>query len=352
MEKFISRNEGIIEDSYGKVIYYDVDRFIKKIVKSENCFICGAVPGSKQFNNEHILPAWLQRKLKLSNHKITLPNGILFPYSKYKIPCCEQCNSEMGEQIEKPIQALIEGGAEAVNKHLETNGSRLILNWLCLMFLKTHLKDRNFRSDLDVRKDNGKIADRYDFERLHHIHCIARSFYTGAIWNPPFLGTLFVFPAKTENQITESFDYCDQFFPQTILVRIDTVSFVAVLSDACAVLSQFRETLKKLKGPLSSVQLREIFAIFSYLSTQLKVRPKFKSCFDSEEYSITSSHPDTVEFNKFDAKLFGRYQHYLCKDLIRGSVNEKEIEEGLISGSWSFLFDDKGEFFKDSFRFI
>ncbi len=39
------------------------------------CFICGAQPGSKVFNDEHVIPEWVLRKFNLFNRTITLPNG-------------------------------------------------------------------------------------------------------------------------------------------------------------------------------------------------------------------------------------------------------------------------------------
>ena len=48
-----------VVDAEGKVIFFSTERFVKDICLGDFCFICGADPSEKQFNNEHILPRWL-----------------------------------------------------------------------------------------------------------------------------------------------------------------------------------------------------------------------------------------------------------------------------------------------------
>jgi hypothetical protein len=55
------------------------------------CFICGAAPGSKKFNNEHVIPRWDLKRYDLFAKEITLPNGSLQRYG----PLCP--SREMGD---------------------------------------------------------------------------------------------------------------------------------------------------------------------------------------------------------------------------------------------------------------
>ena len=46
----------------GEIVFFGLKHFLDDIVKGDCCFICGAKPGSKQFNDEHIIPDWILRK--------------------------------------------------------------------------------------------------------------------------------------------------------------------------------------------------------------------------------------------------------------------------------------------------
>ena len=84
--------DGSIEDHTGKVIFFSTDRFVNDICLGRCCFICGAQPGSKIFNDEHVFPDWLLRKFSLFDRTITLPNGRTLRYDRNKIPCCQDAN--------------------------------------------------------------------------------------------------------------------------------------------------------------------------------------------------------------------------------------------------------------------
>lgn len=58
---FINKKSKSIYDSYGKIIQFSYEDYIANIVKGNCCFICGAEPGSKPFNSEHVIPHWILR---------------------------------------------------------------------------------------------------------------------------------------------------------------------------------------------------------------------------------------------------------------------------------------------------
>jgi hypothetical protein len=142
--------DGSIIDETGKVLFFSTNRFIDDICLGDCCFICGAKPGQKPFNNEHILPEWLLRRYNLFAGTITLPNGNKVRYDRYTVPCCAECNSLMGTEIETPISNAVNAGSEVFADFIVKN-CLLIFTWMGLIFLKTHLKDRKFRVHLDQR---------------------------------------------------------------------------------------------------------------------------------------------------------------------------------------------------------
>src|ERR1700723_3777613 len=106
--------DGSFVDESGKVLFFSCERFVREICEGDCCFVCGAHPTDKPFNNEHVLPNWLLRRYELHRSSITLPNDTLFRYDQYTIPCCADCNALMGREVEEPIRQLLEQGAEAL----------------------------------------------------------------------------------------------------------------------------------------------------------------------------------------------------------------------------------------------
>jgi hypothetical protein len=87
---YTNENKTVITDD-GKILLFGLQDFLDNIAKGDCCFICGANPGSKQFNDEHVIPDWILRKFNLHSKFINLPNGTRFNYGQYKVPCCEYC---------------------------------------------------------------------------------------------------------------------------------------------------------------------------------------------------------------------------------------------------------------------
>jgi hypothetical protein len=65
---------GSVESEDGRIILFSVPRFLAETGSGDGCFICGAKPGTKEFNNEHMIPDWVQRDRGLHSGNIVLPN--------------------------------------------------------------------------------------------------------------------------------------------------------------------------------------------------------------------------------------------------------------------------------------
>jgi hypothetical protein len=209
--------------------------------------------------------------------QITLPNRAGLTYGSYTVPCCSECNALMAAEFETPIRELVGDGYKAVVNHLKREGPGLLFRWLALTFLKTHLKDRELRFHLDSRVGGDKIADFYAWKELHHIHCVARSFFTGAELDPTVLGSIFVFPAQT-NAAWGDFDYRDIYEGRSIHIRLGEVGIVAVLNDSGAASNLLADSLlSKITGALSPAQSLELMARMAWVNLRLKDRPQYVS---------------------------------------------------------------------------
>jgi hypothetical protein len=344
---FRTPDESVV-DSKGRTVYFSLKRFIAEIAKGNRCFICGASPENVPFNDEHILPNWILKRYGLHNRVITLPNGTPFRYGQFKIPCCATCNGNMGERVEKPIREMFDKGHKSYGEQLRLDGPWDLFCWMNLIFLKTHLKDNNLSFHRDTRKGEMKIGELHSWEDLHHIHCMARSLYTGCNLKIEALGSLLVLPAKIL-PYGEQFDYRDLSFAQTMLLRIDEIAVIAVFDDAQASLSVIQDTLKKIAGPLSPLQLRELAVRMALINIHLSERPRFSSGFDmiTEEYEIGGQRPAEIQIEDAKDEVVGKMMHHICGPAVIENPDKAQILENLKTGHYTFLFDDKGQFAAD-----
>lgn len=105
----------------GKILFFGLEHFLADIAKGSCCFICGAYPESKEFNDEHIIPDWILRKFNLHSKFITLPNGAKIKYGQYTVPCCVNCNKELGKVYEEPISVLLNKDYDEIVEELAKN---------------------------------------------------------------------------------------------------------------------------------------------------------------------------------------------------------------------------------------
>jgi hypothetical protein len=315
------------------------------VAEGHCCFICGAAPAAVPFNDEHVVPDWVLRRFRLHDKRIVLPGRSEISYGQYKVPCCQSCNSRLGAVIEKPVAALFGAGYDALIRHIKTEGPLLLFAWLNLLFLKTHLKDRGLLINRDRRVASGTIADLYDWPELHHIHCVARTFHSGAALDPKTVGSIFLFPAKTGSPLGD-FDYADYYPGRALLVRLGEIGVVCVLNDACAALNAALETLQKFTGPLGPLQWREVLAHFSYANILLENRPRFHTKIDevTESLIISADVPDQMVLREFRPSEFGHILYSVLSSVLDVVPIPQETRTLIQEGRWGFLFDGEGRF--------
>ncbi|MBJ2124335.1 MULTISPECIES: hypothetical protein [Flavobacterium] len=332
-----------------KTIFFSFEDFKAKIVEGNCCFICGAEASSKEFNDEHIIPNWVLHRFGLHKKRITLPNGTKFNYGQYKIPCCKDCNSKLGETFEVPISELLKKDFVDIRKELSDDREKaaLLFNWLALIFFKTHLKDRTLEMNRDKRFNDGKIGDHHYWEDMHHIHCLIRSFYTGAEISPEVYGTMLIFPIA-DFEHDNLFDYIDTPYGKVAMIRIGSFCMIIVIDDCRGSLNVWND-LRKLKGSLNSYQIREIIAHLNAININLKNRPAFKSLIrDNGEgkYTIFAQLPPLWELKEEQTVIEDRsflLHHYISIKVELNDHNLKVLQE-IKMGHYSFLFNERGEF--------
>lgn len=157
----------------GRILVFSYQHFVDDIVMGEACFVCGASSEFKTFNDEHIVPRWILRRYGLFDKEIKLPTGELRHYRGYRVPCCVDCNSLLGEKLETPVSQLLDGSYADVQQRLSEANLRLLFTWVSLLFFKIHYKDRSVKVHKDSRLGPERIGDFYDWGDMHHLHAVA-----------------------------------------------------------------------------------------------------------------------------------------------------------------------------------
>jgi len=345
----------------GRVVFFSAEEFINKICATDCCFVCGTPRGSTPFNDEHVIPRWIVSRYGLFKKQITLPNGHKHSYGTYKMPCCAACNSLLGNLIESPISEMLDGSFELISEKLEDEGPmgaahrENLYIWLCLLFIKTHLKDRHLREHLDFRLGGARIADQYDWLPLHHIHCVARMPYvTGSILSD-VVGTMCWYRID-DPTVEDQFDYFDLTNDHTIAIRLGEIGIVAVLTDAGACRSAWHSQLMELQGKtLTMAQLRELAARLAMANRDLLNRPTFFTFFQRNALPpkavIVSQQDGAPVFADCNPSEFGGVlEAALASYLPALKLGAEDLEESksalIAAGKVSFLFDKNQHFIR------
>lgn len=343
------RNPTIVADD-GRVLLFSYERFVDDIVHGDRCFVCGAERGTKVFNDEHIIPRWVLRRFDLFAKSITLPTGEKRTYDRYKVPCCKECNSLLGERLETPVSKLLDGDIDAVRSRLDGGGRELLFKWLALLFFKNHLKDVTVALHPDPRRSEGFIGEVHDWSALHHIHAVARSPYTGALLTPGVVGTLEVFEVD-DGINADAFDYLTLSFSRVIMVRLGRIGIVAVLDDAELAARAWSHRLEAIDGPLSVLQLRELAAMFAVANDDLLDRPVFATLKADWALMILARVPGRARMADLDPERFGEALLFTLRDLVArrvievdGTSDPEEVAALIRIGRVRFLTDEEGRF--------
>ena len=262
--------KGNVVSSNGKTLFYSINSFIEEICNTDNCFVCGIENNKTIFNDEHVIPRWILKRYDLFGKNISLPNNKKFKYGKYKISCCKECNSLLGDNLEKKIS---EGFAGTYNDSVTffDQNRELVFIWVCLLYIKTHLRDRSFKYDFQSDK---KIGDDYEWGELHHIYCMARSVYTEIDIDKSVYGSMYIFPCA-EYDWDESYDYIDLYGTGTVLIRLGNICIITVLNDSKLVGQLVKKKIDKITGKLNHIQMRELYARITYENLKIIDKPKY-----------------------------------------------------------------------------
>lgn len=351
----MKKENGNIVDEDGKILVFSINNFIEHICNGDTCFICGVERNDTTFNDEHIIPRWILKRYELFGKEITLPNGRMFRYGKYKIPCCQKCNSLLGDGIEKKISEGFNGSYDDSVSFFNEN-KNLVFIWMCLIYIKTHLKDRTFKYDFKSEK---KIGDDYSWEGLHHIHCVARSIYTNVDIDESVYGSMFIYPC-VDLDFGDAYDYSDLYGTGTILIRLGSLFIICVIGDSKLASRLMENRTCRITGKLNFLQIRELYSRVTYETLRIIDKPKYFTAVRSNDnyIGIHAKISDTVRVSPHNESFFGDLMYHVVKDHIFKpehpylKLKMQEQIQAIKNGQWTYLFDSEGKFLNDSASII
>lgn len=355
-----------VVDEQGRVLHFSGERFTRDIVEGDCCFICGIAreqadalarqsgkPDAEGFNDEHVLPDWILKAYDVRQDALQLPNNTDHIYGKYKIPCCVACNDLLGQTFEVPLSHLLKRGFTAVKEYIGKNGQKMLVAWLALIFLKTHLKDKLLPDSQRHGLVAGSIANvyRHDWSALHHLHCLVRAFIAGWEIEPAAQGRLLLFKALPDEQLGR-YDFVDRSLQQCLLLRLEDFALLVIFNDCGIVADAVQDLRRKCKGAFSALQLREWLVEAAWRNHHVTAHPEFFTRYDParQRFVLTADLTAVLQLVRDNVKVVPDMStradllHSVYAQLWRdapallGERSLAEAEAILATGRLSYLF--------------
>jgi len=121
----INRNRKRVVDYIGETFINRENGRAKPVTEAGICFFCGAAAPATR---EHVLPRWAFDKNPKRRFSTTI-NGQSQSYEKSTVPCCQQCNKEVLNAMEKAVNAILTG-KDVKTDPLTDQEMEAIIAWL------------------------------------------------------------------------------------------------------------------------------------------------------------------------------------------------------------------------------
>lgn len=170
--------------------------------------------GEEADTDEHVIPTWLQKRLRLHNQTLCLPNGTKLPYKHAKVPAKEEHNRKFS-QIENRIS---QGTFEPLEVYL----------WAFKIHLGLIYRDTTLRWDI---RDPGapSIFDKRDFESdIFLFQTLYKAWSNAGEISPNPFGSVFVVDSLTPH---DKFDLIHCLLTGTVAVDIGDKFILVLLWD-------------------------------------------------------------------------------------------------------------------------
>jgi hypothetical protein len=313
------------------------DPFDQMVFTYDRCFLCGNLLNELNSSVEHIFPKWLQNKFALWNKELILLNGTSIKYKNLKIPCCKECNSIMGRNIEKPLEQGVSFGYEEFMKL----NKMIIFQWLNKIAYGMLFKELSLKAQLsDPKSDMIYNEEHFKKHKMQHLFLRSIIYATGLINNP---WSILIFRIDPNGE--DRYWAHDNPFIKTFFIRMNDIGVISHLMDNGYNEGYFME-FDSMRGLLSRtlhpIQFAELCAQFLYKSFLFYREPYYTILFDENR------NPKTIISHALSGDAFSEwnqeeYSHCLSSFLKEWGVTFEDIFKGddLVM---TYLKNDDGTF--------
>lgn len=328
--------EGNFIDSDNNIVFFSYKYFLEHIIEHKACFICGATRGSKEFNDEHVIPNWIIKKYNLKDESITLLNGQKIKYTRYKIPCCVQCNGKLSAYYENPISSFFNKSYVERIKilHSDKEFEQKLFQWLALIFCKTHIFDTQMNFIPNRTIESPTISSLYDWRNFHIVHSIARNMSTNLIINEKY-STCLIFESAVNHERYFNYDYLDNNMTMSVLLRVGDMTIIASFLDFCIGHNDIDDSiLGRLRKPLDMFQSIEIYSRIIYSLCSKSIKKRFTLSKDNNVYLLKG---DILSIREQDGVKFEDIFLYYLEPRLDSLENPEEYKRKIKNEKYSFL---------------
>lgn len=272
--------------------------------------------GMKADTKEHVIPAWLQKKMKLGEESLRLPNGTQLKYKHVVVPAQKKHNQKFSE--------------------IENNISNGILNHneVYLWALKIHigLLFRDSTLKLDIKNPNSEfIVNLGEFHsEVNLFRALYDNWNTGGSTNPSPFGSVFVVDSITPHS---QFDFMHCAITGAVGINIGSKFILVILWDKGKTLnSNILDEWHNYRLP-NLRKLKDLPEYESHCYMALRVwaceAAYFSYLHRSSSISIIKSKSSVTAFHSFAStppKDFNDFEYmFICRSFGLERLNQPEI---------------------------
>lgn len=237
---------------------YDAKSIVSVIQSRDRCFSCATTLNQNNRKDEHVVPDWLIRLQGLSHDFVGLPNRQSIAYSKWRLPCCAQCNEDYARIFEEPISKLFKGGYAQFLEFFRSGGDHLIYAWLGFVAAKHTLASGGRKWTPDARIKTKMLIETCDLESLCWQLALAQNLRLGG--ENRHIRRLHCIPWRPTAMANQPYGLFSDGQAGSIFLSCNGISLVASFSDGapCGQAERFQALLGN--NALSTIQVLEFMA--------------------------------------------------------------------------------------------
>lgn len=215
--------------------------------EERECLDC-LFSGEATENEEHVIPAWMQRRFNLWQQKIIIPNGTSLQYRFVKVGAAERHNAKFGE-IENRISRGIYDPQE-------------VYLWALKIHIGFLFRDATLKADRS-KPDSDTVWKIDDFEsEIVAFQTLFKVWSDGGSISPNPFGSVFILDALTPEP---AFDFIHDVWSGTVLFQLGLkLIFVSLWDQSDGLSANLLEGWEKYHQPFVKSQAAEDRQIYGH----------------------------------------------------------------------------------------